>query len=181
MKKFLASVLMFLVLLASAVQGQAPVEQRWFNLLPSDYVYSAFSTGDKLGYVTTDFVGVLPTGATVQLSTDMVSFYFTASTFFVQDVSGNVKYFADGQWTNVGIYNGMASYEDNLWLWKGNTVSLITQDPKNIRVFASVPNEVTYVSGLPANALVSTSFGAFKCTESSCERVDLRSCDKAWN
>jgi len=77
-------------------------------------------------------------------------------------------------------YNGMASYEDNLWLWKGNTVSLITQDPKNIRVFASVPNEVTYVSGLPANALVSTSFGAFKCTESSCERVDLRSCDKAW-
>jgi len=59
MKKFLASVLMFLVLLASAVQGQAPVEQRWFNLLPSDYVYSAFSTGDKLGYVTTDFVGVL--------------------------------------------------------------------------------------------------------------------------
>lgn len=180
MKKFLASVLMFLVLLASAVQGQAPVEQRWFNFLPSDYVYSAFSTGDKLGYVTTDFVGVLPTGATVQLSTDMVSFYFTASTFFVQDVSGNVKYFADSQWTNVGIYNGMASYEDNLWLWKGNTVSLITQDPKNIRVFASVPNEVTYVSGLPANALVSTNFGAFKCTESSCERVDLRSCDKAW-
>lgn len=180
MKKFLASVLMFLVLLASAVQGQAPVEQRWFNFLPSDYVYSAFSTGDKLGYVTTDFVGVLPTGATVQLSTDMVSFYFTASTFFVQDVSGNVKYFADGQWTNVGIYNGMASYEDNLWLWKGNTVSLITQDPKNIRVFASVPNEVTYVSGLPTNALVSTNFGAFKCTESSCERVDLRSCDKAW-
>ena len=180
MKKFLASVLMFLVLLASAVQGQAPVEQRWFNLLPSDYVYSAFSTGDKLGYVTTDFVGVLPTGATVQLSSDMVSFYFTASTFFVQDVSGNVKYFADSQWTNVGIYNGMASYEDNLWLWKGNTVSLITQDPKNIRVFASIPNEVTYVSGLPANALVSTNFGAFKCTESSCERVDLRSCDKAW-
>lgn len=180
MKKFLASVLMFLVLLASAVQGQAPVEQRWFNLLPSDYVYSAFSTGDKLGYVTTDFVGVLPTGATVQLSSDMVSFYFTASTFFVQDVSGNVKYFADSQWTNVGIYNGMASYEDNLWLWKGNTVSLITQDPRNIRVFASVPNEVTYVSGLPANALVSTNFGAFKCTESSCERVDLRSCDKAW-
>jgi len=180
MKKFLASVLMFLVLLASAVQGQAPVEQRWFNLLPSDYVYSAFSTGDKLGYVTTDFVGVLPTGATVQLSSDMVSFYFTASTFFVQDVSGNVKYFADSQWTNVGIYNGMASYEDNLWLWKGNTVSLITQDPRNIRVFASVPNEVTYVSGLPTNALVSTNFGAFKCTESSCERVDLRSCDKAW-
>jgi len=74
MKKFLASALMFLVLLASAVQGQVPVEQRWFNFLPSDYVYSAFSTGDKLGYVTTDFVGVLPTGATVQLSSDMFLF-----------------------------------------------------------------------------------------------------------
>lgn len=180
MKKLLASVLMFLMLVASTVQGQAPVEQRWFNFLPSDYVYSAFSTGDKLGYVTTDFVGVLPTGATVQLSSDMVSFSFTASSLFVQDVSGNVKYFADGQWTNVGIYSGMASYEESLWLWKGNTVSLITQNPKDMRVFASLPNEVTYVSGLPSNALVSTNFGVFKCTGSSCEQIDMRSCDKAW-
>jgi len=100
----------------------------------------------------------------VQLSSDMVSFYFTASTFFVQDVSGNVKYFADSQWTNVGIYTVWLPMK-KLWLWKGNTVSLITQDPRNIRVFASVPNEVTYVSGFPTNALVSTNFGAFKCTE----------------
>ncbi len=171
---------MLLTILSVAVQGQTSTEQRWFNYLPYDYVYAAFSTGEKLGYVSTDLVGVLPTGATVSVAPDMVSFSFTASTLFVQDTSGNVKYFANDQWTNLGIYNGMASYEDSLWLWKGNSVSLVDGNPKDIKVFASVPGDVTYVSGLPNKAVVSTNFGVFRCSGSSCERVDLRSCDRAW-
>lgn len=171
---------MLLMILSIAVRGQTSIEQRWFNYLPYDYVYAAFSTGEKLGYVSTDLVGVLPTGATVSVASDMVSFSFSASTLFVQDTSGNVKYLANGQWTNVGIYNGMTSYEDNLWLWKGNSVSLVDGNAKDIKVFASVPGDVTHVSGLPNKAVVSTNSGVFRCSGSSCELVDLRSCDKAW-